>query len=120
METSAFSPSVTGLGEAGLLGFKSLSLRLCGTSRCERSLPVFRSTQMVKSLLPSNPVMKMRSRPGTGDEWPAGKAVFQITFRSGPNSTGKCVVLDMDVPFGPRHCDQSLANDWPMQKHAIR
>src|ERR1700730_3428453 len=49
----------------------------------------------------------MRSRVSTGEEWPGGSSVFQITFLLGPNSWGSPVVADTPVPFVPRNCDQS-------------
>src|SRR5437016_1322983 len=51
----------------------------------------------------------MRSRVSTGEEWPGGSGVFQITFLLGPNSTGRPVVSETPLPFGPRNCDQSSA-----------
>lgn len=43
----------------------------------------------------------------TGEECPAGTAVFQTTFFCGPNSEGKPVDDETPVPFGPRNRDQS-------------
>jgi len=43
----------------------------------------------------------------TGDEWPGGSAVFQITFLLGPNSSGSPVDAETPLPFGPRNCGQS-------------
>src|SRR6266487_3931917 len=51
----------------------------------------------------------MRLRVSTGEEWPGGSAVFQITFLFGPNSTGRPVVAETPLPFGPRNCGQSSA-----------
>jgi hypothetical protein len=51
----------------------------------------------------------MRLRVSTGEEWPGGSAVFQTTFLLGPNSSGRPVVAETPVPFGPRNCDQSSA-----------
>src|ERR1700737_2793047 len=51
----------------------------------------------------------MRLRVTTGEEWPGGSAVFQITFLLGPNSTGRPLVTETPLPFGPRNCDQSSA-----------
>src|SRR5688572_4846392 len=46
----------------------------------------------------------------TGDEWPGGSAVFQMTFLSGPISLGSArSSLGMPVALGPRNCDQSPA-----------
>src|SRR5215510_5563633 len=44
----------------------------------------------------------MRVRASTGDEWPGGSEVFQTTFFSGPNSTGRFVAPETPVPLGPR------------------
>src|SRR6267142_661894 len=51
----------------------------------------------------------MRFFVRTGDEWPGGSGVFQITFLLGPNSSGSPVDAETPVPFGPRNCDQSSA-----------
>ena len=51
----------------------------------------------------------MRLRVSTGDEWPGGSGVFQITFLLGPNSSGRPVDAETPVPFGPRNCDHSWA-----------
>src|SRR6266496_5861875 len=65
------------------------------------------------SLVPAfsfeNAVTKTRSRVSTGDEWPGGSAVFQITFLLGPNSSGSPVDAETPLPFGPRNCVHSSA-----------
>jgi hypothetical protein len=53
------------------------------------------------------PVMKIRVGVSTGDEWPAGVAVFHTTFFDGPNSVGSPLTFAIPVPFGPRNRDQS-------------
>src|SRR5918992_3458471 len=57
----------------------------------------------------SKAVTKIRSRVSTGDECPGGRAVFQTTFFSGPNSSGRPVDTETPLPFGPRNCTQSSA-----------
>src|SRR5204863_718550 len=94
-------------GEAGLLGFRKRSMRGRGTWFRHRIFPVARSIPITKSLSPSNPVTKIRLRPSTGDECPAGREVFQRTLRSGPNSRGRFTAPEIPVPFGPRNWDQS-------------
>src|SRR5215813_8917851 len=111
-----FSPSVTGLGDAGLFGFIKWSFRFRGTSFRHRSLPVRLSIAIVNSLLPSNPVMKTFSRPSTGEECPAGVATFQMTFLFGPNSAGRFDVLETPVPLGPRNWDHSSPGPFAGQR----
>jgi hypothetical protein len=51
----------------------------------------------------------MRSRVSTGEEWPGRSAVFQIMFLLGPKSTGRPLLGETPLPFGPRNCVQSSA-----------
>ena len=62
----------------------------------------------------------MRFFVNTGDEWPGGSGVFQITFLLGPNCSGSPVVAETPVPFGPRNCDQSSATAFVNGPKAIK
>src|SRR6185503_1109548 len=53
--------------------------------------------------------MKIRLRVSTGEEWPGGSGVDQMTFLSGPNSVGSPIDAETPVPLGPRNCSQSSA-----------
>src|SRR5689334_10739215 len=59
----------------------------------------------------------MRLRDSTGDECPSGRAVFQITPLSGPNSVGRLAAVETPVPFGPRNRAQSgSAREAPLRQ----
>src|SRR5438105_3254844 len=60
----------------------------------------------------------MRSPKMTGEEWPDGSRVFQITFFSGPNSTGSLVASETPLAFGPRNWGQSAATQIAAQNSA--
>src|SRR5262249_28820705 len=100
-------PSVTGEGDAGPFGPSSRPFCARGTSRRHSSRPLARSSARTYSLSLSCAVMKMWVAVSTGDECPAGTAVFQMTFFDGPNSAGSPEVADTPVPLGPRKRDQS-------------
>src|SRR6267142_2022636 len=51
----------------------------------------------------------MRSAESTGDEWPGGSAVRQMTFLAGPNSVGRPVASETPKALGPRNWGQSAA-----------
>src|SRR4051812_24068729 len=100
-------PSVTGDGDAGPLTFSRRPLVLRGTSQRHCSFPVARSSARTTSFSPSMPVMKICVRVRTGEECPAGVAVFHTTFFAGPKFDGSPLTLAIPVPFGPRNRDQS-------------
>src|SRR5205807_7759315 len=62
-------------------------------------------------------VRKIRFAVRTGEEWPAGSAVFQITFLDGPNSDGRSVVSETPKAFGPRNRGQSAASAQRSEEH---
>ena len=108
--TYAFVPSVAALGEAGPFVSCNSPLRRLATSRRHRMRPVPRSSAKVNRLLSSQPVRKIASSPNTGEECPGGNSVFQTTFLSGPNSTGRPFSSETPPPFGPRKRSHSPAH----------
>src|ERR1051325_10231578 len=74
-------------------------------TRSHRIFPPDRRRQIIFSVVPTWPVRKMRSSQMHGDELPAGRAVFQCTFRSGPKFKGMDCPTAMALPPGPRNCD---------------
>src|SRR6266850_1702496 len=62
----------------------------------------------------------MRSLVSTGDECPAGRAVFQITFLPGPNSSGRFVAVETPLAFTPRNWGQSAPRSMQAVTAAIR
>src|SRR6185503_12929529 len=115
----AFRPSVATLGDAGLFELCSFCLRGRGTSRRHMILPVGRSSMMTYTCSASYAVRKIRLVVRTGEEWPGGRAVFQITFFAGPNSEGRPVVSETPKALGPRNCGQSAARTQLTEKRRI-
>ena len=78
--------------------------------RRHSSFPVRRSRHSVSSCSPSCAVRKIRWPAKTGDDLPAGTAVFHNTLLAGPNSMGGSARSPASpVESGPRNCLQSGA-----------
>src|ERR1051325_5116994 len=98
------------------------SIFSAGAASRHKTVPVERSRQMVSSFLPSNAVKNILFCQMHGEEWPAGKGLFQTTFEDGPKNVGGSLPSPTPSPSGPRNCGQLAAEviRQTNKEHAMR